>query len=152
MALSSVNTYGPTTFAIKSDPSGPVIKPIEPTSDPDGVPAILFQFASGGNIAFHPTLGPRPQVIGQGEMDPVIESVSPNRLKQGAVLIFRSDDSDISFIRETARKSLGSKKYDLAKAASDSVKKSVTDAKDALNDGERRHFKSGVLFAGCKCR
>ena len=144
VALSSANTYGPTTFAIKSDPSGPVIKPIEPTSDPDGVPAILFQFASGGNIAFHPTLGPRPQVIGQGEMDPVIESVSPNRLKQGAVLIFRIDDSEISFIRETARKSLGNKKYDLAKAASDSFKKCVADARGALNDAALMLESAGI--------
>jgi hypothetical protein len=97
-------------------------------ADIDGVDATLVDLVGGGSIAFHPEFGPKPQVLEVEELEFDIRSVHVRSLEPRHVIIFRTDDSEISFIRKTARASMGKKRYDNALAVSNAFKTNVISA------------------------
>lgn len=97
-------------------------------ADPDGVDAILVDLVGGGSIAFHPEFGPKPQVLEIEELEFEVRHVKVRGLEPRHVLIFRTDNSEISFIRQAAQKSMGKTKYETAAKASESFKADVRQA------------------------
>lgn len=97
-------------------------------ADIDGVDATLVDLVGGGSIAFHPEFGPKPQMLEIEELEFEIRQTSVRVLEPRHVLIFRTDDSEISFIRDTAKSSMGKTKYEKALAVSTTFKQNVRHA------------------------
>lgn len=126
--LAASEVVGSVAFTV-APAAGHVSAPREVlTADPDGVDATLVDLVGGGSIAFHPEFGPKPQVLEIEELEFEVRYVKVRSLEPRQVLIFRTDDSEISFIRQTAQKSMGKTKYENAKKVSESFKANVQKA------------------------
>lgn len=107
--------------------------PPPPPPDPDGVDAVLVQLSGGGDIGFHRQLGPKPQIIQTDELDISLSRIQINKLQVGNIVIFRTDDSQITYIQESAQRKMGAKNYIKARGISESFKSAVLKRKKEID-------------------
>lgn len=107
--------------------------PPPPPPDPDGVEVVVVHLSGGGEIGFHRQLGPKPQIIRTDELEVSFSRTEINKLQIGNVLVFRTDDSQITFIQESARTKMGVKMYDKARDISENFKQSVLSKKKQID-------------------
>ena len=107
--------------------------PPPPPPDPDGVEAVLVQLSGGGDIGFHQQLGPKPQIIQTDELEVLLSRTKISKLQVGNIVVFRTDDSEIKYIRESAREKMKAKKYDEARQISENFKGAVLGKKKEID-------------------
>ncbi len=99
--------------------------PPPPPPDPDGVEAVLVQLSGGGDIGFHQQLGPKPLIIQTDELEVLLSRTKISKLQVGNIVVFRTDDSEIKYIRESAREKMKAKEYDEAREISENFKRAI---------------------------
>jgi len=107
--------------------------PPPPPPDPEGIDAVLVQLSGGGDIGFHRQLGPKPQIIQTDELDVSLSRTKINKLQIGNIVVFRTDDSQIAYIQESAQKKMGSKIYNKAHEISENFKSAVLNRKKEID-------------------
>jgi len=107
--------------------------PPPPSPDLDGVEAVIVHLSGGGEIGFHRQLGPKPQIIQTDELDVSLSRTEINKLQVGNVVVFRTDDSQIAFIQESARTQMGVKVYNKARDISENFKQSVLNKRKEID-------------------
>jgi len=107
--------------------------PPPPLPDVDGVEAVVVHLSGGGEIGFHRQLGPKPQIIQTDELEVSLSRTEINKLQIGNVVVFRTDDSQIAFIQESARSKMGTKVYNEAREISENFKSSVLRKKKEID-------------------
>ena len=122
--LSSPAMIGPVAFQ-REWTFPPPSPPPSPPPDPDGIDAVLVHLSGGGDIGFHQQLGPKPQIIQTDELEVLLSRTKISKLQVGNVVVFRTDDSEIKYIRESARKKMNAKDYDEARGISENFKRAV---------------------------
>lgn len=126
--LSPSEVVGSVAFKATASVSATPVPRDAVIADLDGVDATLVDLVGGGSIAFHPEFGPKPQILEVEELEFEIRQTSAKALEPRHVLIFRTDDSEISFIRKTAKSSMGKTKYEKALVVSTTFKQNVRTA------------------------